>query len=115
METPTCPQCGAPAGAEPGHRCSPRSELAPTVKKVEPTAKQKRGPERSATPSAAKNGVSKVAPKTIPKPDASAALRKAADAPPPDLERLKTDPTKVVNHYVLAGMLGQGGMGQVWK
>jgi len=115
METPTCPQCGAPIGAEPGHQCSPRPELAPTVKKVEPTAKQKTGPERSATPSAAKSGVSKAAPKTVPKLEASAALRKAADAPPPDLERLKTDPTKVVNQYVLAGMLGQGGMGQVWK
>jgi serine/threonine protein kinase len=49
------------------------------------------------------------------KVDGSASLRKGQEAPPPDLAQLLQDPAKVVNQYVLAGMLGQGGMGQVWK
>jgi len=114
METRICPQCSAPIGEQPPHRCSSTPPLAPTVKRLE--TRKPAPPADKATPPASRSSVSKAAsPKAAPRPDASAAIRKAADAPPPNLEQLQTDPTKVVNQYVLAGMLGQGGMGQVWK
>jgi serine/threonine protein kinase len=110
METNDCPHCHAPTGSDPDHRCT----VAPTVREsAVPTIRQKPAPEKVTTPPSPSSvgGASKAGGKL----DASAAVRKAADVAPPDLEERIKDPTKVVNQYVLSSMLGQGGMGQVWK
>jgi len=109
MEPNICPQCKAPAGEAASHRCSPSPSRGESAV---PTVLGNVSPDRTAK-APAPGGPSKTAP--LGKADASAALRKAAEAPPPDLAKLLSDPARVVNQYALASMLGQGGMGQVWK
>ena len=105
-----CPHCKEPGGGDPSHRCSPSvtvpESAVPTIR--QPASSDR--PARTALPGSVPSP-SKPAGRT----DGSAALRKALEAPPPDLDQLLQDPAKVVNQYALAGMLGQGGMGQVWK
>jgi serine/threonine protein kinase len=60
----------------------------------------------------------KAAPKEPAKGAASSAptqLKKSLDEPPTGIDEMLKDPEKVVLQYVLAQMLGKGGMGQVWK
>src|SRR5579862_8703198 len=119
MDTKACPRCNEPTGSDPSHQCA----VSQTIRESSvPTIHQKPAPEAPPSPSAApaapskavSKAMSKAVSKAPAKPDASAA-RKAADVAPTDLAQLLQDPAKVVNQYVLATMLGQGGMGQVWK
>src|SRR5579859_1918140 len=107
MEIKTCPVCKAPDGGDPTHRCgssaSVRESDVPTIRKSLPPDRAAKAQGPTSAPSQAKSA------------GKSESLRKGAEAPPPDLAQLLQDPAKVVNQYVLAGMLGQGGMGQVWK
>src|SRR6516162_559443 len=96
-----CTVCGA-ATAEKEHVCTPAS----TVNESSvPTIRVGSGGTRQA-PGPAKAG---------PKPDPTTAGRRKADVPPPNLDELQKVSQKVVNQYVLCDVLGQGGMGQVWK
>jgi serine/threonine protein kinase len=108
MDIQACPHCKAPDGGDPSHRCS--SAVSSRESDV-PTIRKTGVPERSGK----SQSPASVQPRPAGKPEGSAALRKGQEAPPPDLVQLLQDPAKVVNQYVLAGMLGQGGMGQVWK
>jgi serine/threonine protein kinase len=87
--------------------------VSPTVREsAVPTVREKAAPGPASTPPGSRSSAPSKAPV---RSDASAALRKGADVPPPELDQLAQNPAKVVNQYVLTTMLGQGGMGQVWK
>jgi predicted Ser/Thr protein kinase len=114
MDTNACPRCHAPTDSDPDHRCAVdptvRESAVPTLR-VKPDAEPPATPPTPSTAGSPSKAVSKVRSRA----DASAALRKGSDAAPAELDRLARDPAKVVNQYVLVSMLGQGGMGQVWK
>jgi predicted Ser/Thr protein kinase len=53
--------------------------------------------------------------KTAHPPGSPSATKKRQEGPPANLAELQKDAANLVQHYVLAQVLGKGGMGQVWK
>jgi len=110
METNACPVCKAPDGGDPSHRCSSGATVRESAV---PTVRQEASPQRPVKTKVPNAAPSQVRPAG--KSEVSASLPKSLEAPPPNLTDLLQDPNRVVRQYALAGMLGQGGMGQVWK
>lgn len=121
MDDKICPRCKAPLLEGSPHSCAiPQDSLTVPVVSTEnsiPTVTQKPASD-PASPPVVKSAVKSQAKPAARKPGDSAspsATRKGIDEPPTGIDEMLKDPAKVVNQYVLAVMLGKGGMGQVWK
>lgn len=115
-ETRIDPKTAAPPAAKPEAKSSVKPPAAPEAQaEPKPIAKS---PTPSAAVRSGAKSAAKPAPKVGAKPgdsNAPTVSKRSIDEPPTGIEEMLKDPEKVVNQYVLAQMLGKGGMGQVWK
>jgi serine/threonine protein kinase len=111
MDAGALHQCSPAPAAKAGDPPHPSVEsLIPTLTPESQGGRLSPPPVKSAVNSGNKPAPRKPADSAVP-----SAAKKALDEPPTGIGEMLKDPAKVVNQYVLALMLGKGGMGQVWK